>query len=45
MGVFESTLLGAGDGGAEGGEEDDVGGVLLEDGLGAFLDEVCHSAD
>ncbi|CAG8700643.1 7934_t:CDS:2, partial [Scutellospora calospora] len=39
VGVFEAAFLCAGDGRAEGGEEDDVVGVLLEDVFGAFLEE------
>jgi hypothetical protein len=39
VGVFEAALFGAGDGGAEGGEEDDVVWVFLEDVFGAFLEE------
>ena len=44
VGVFEAAFLCAGDGGAQGGEEDDVVGVFLEDVFGAFLDEVGHFA-
>lgn len=39
VGVFEAAFLCAGDGGAQGGEEDDVVGVFLEDVFGAFLEE------
>lgn len=39
VGVFEAAFLCAGDGGAEGGEDDYVGGVFLEDVFGAFLEE------
>jgi hypothetical protein len=42
VGVFEAAFLCSGDGRAEGGEEDDVVGVLLEDVFGAFLDEAGH---
>lgn len=31
VGIFETALFGAGDGGAEGGEDDDVGGGFVED--------------
>lgn len=39
VGVFEAAFLCAGDGGAQGGKEDDVVGVFLEDVFGAFLKE------
>jgi len=39
VGVFEAAFFGSGDGRAEGGEEDDVVGVFLEDVFGAFLEE------
>ena len=39
VGVFEAAFFGAGDGGAQGGEEDYVGGVFLENVFGAFLEE------
>lgn len=39
VGVFEAAFLRAGDGGAQCGEEDYVGGVFLEDVFGAFLEE------
>lgn len=42
VGIFEAALLCACDGCAEGGEEDDVVGVPLENVLGAFLDEAGH---
>jgi hypothetical protein len=42
VGVFETAFLCSCDGRAEGGEEDDVVGVLLEDVFGAFLDEAGH---
>jgi hypothetical protein len=42
VGVFEAAFLCARDGGAEGGEEDDVVGVFLEDVFGASLEEGGH---
>jgi hypothetical protein len=42
VGVFEAAFFCSGDGGAEGGEEDDVVGVFLEDVFGAFLEEGGH---
>ena len=37
--VFETALFGARDGSADGGEKDDVVGILLEDVFQAFLNE------
>jgi hypothetical protein len=42
VGVFEAAFLCAGDGCAEGGEDDDVVGVFLEDVSGAFLEGGSH---
>jgi hypothetical protein len=42
VGVFEAAFLCAGDGCAEGGEDDDVVGVFLEDVSGAFLEGGGH---
>jgi hypothetical protein len=42
VGVFEAAFLCARDGRAEGGEDDDVVGVFLEDVAGAFLEGGGH---
>jgi len=42
VGVFEAAFLCSRDGRAQGGEEDDVVGVFLEDVFGAFLQEAGH---